>query len=194
MTVQLNTLSNIIIGKGVIDFGWCTEGIPVLLQMWILLRFRWTSRACSIFITWSSPLRCSYVFKYCFSITRDFLLLIWILRCPSRRYEEQVKMERSDSLCKPLKREKLYGEEEDLNFTLSIWPRQGPRPNDFVIERSLDNGTTWNPALYLATDCQKAFPGVPTAARLRLDEPHCFTLPPTGADPYGDQTVCIFTG
>lgn len=80
-----------------------------------------------------------------------------------------------------------------LNFALWIWPPQGPRPSDFVIERSLDNGTTWKPALYLATDCQKAFPGIPTTAPLRLDEPHCYTLPPAGSDSYQDQIVCIFT-
>ncbi|CAF94661.1 unnamed protein product, partial [Tetraodon nigroviridis] len=66
---------------------------------------------------------------------------------------------------------------------------KGPRPSNFVIERSLDNGSTWKPALYLATDCQKAFPGVQTTEPLRLDEPHCFTLPPTGSDPYKDQMV-----
>lgn len=70
-----------------------------------------------------------------------------------------------------------------------IEPCQGPRPSDFVIERSLDNGTTWKPALYLATDCQKVFPDIATALPIRLEEPHCVTLPPTAENPYQDQNV-----
>ncbi|XP_011611933.1 laminin subunit beta-3 isoform X1 [Takifugu rubripes] len=66
---------------------------------------------------------------------------------------------------------------------------KGPRPSDFVIERSLDNGTTWKPALYLATDCQKVFPDIATALPIRLEEPHCVTLPPTAENPYQDQNV-----
>uniref|UniRef100_A0A3Q3WTD4 Laminin N-terminal domain-containing protein n=1 Tax=Mola mola TaxID=94237 RepID=A0A3Q3WTD4_MOLML len=65
---------------------------------------------------------------------------------------------------------------------------QGPRPSDFVIERTQDNGTTWQPALYLATDCQKAFPGILKTTPLRLDEPYCYTLPPTNSNPYQDHT------
>lgn len=72
---------------------------------------------------------------------------------------------------------------------LYSWSLQGPRPSEFVIERTLDNGRTWEPALYLATDCEKAFPGIPTATPLRLDETYCYTLPPTEANPYQDHTV-----
>ncbi|XP_070695736.1 laminin subunit beta-3 [Pempheris klunzingeri] len=72
------------------------------------------------------------------------------------------------------------------NLVLSF---KGPRPSAFVIERTLDNGKTWQPALYLATDCQKAFPGVPTATPLTLDQTYCHTLAPTGANPYQDHII-----
>lgn len=66
---------------------------------------------------------------------------------------------------------------------------QGPRPSNMVIERTLDNGRTWQPALYLATDCGRTFPGVPTTAPLTLEQTHCYTLPPAGSNPYQDHTV-----
>lgn len=66
---------------------------------------------------------------------------------------------------------------------------KGPRPSAFVIEKTLDNGKTWQPALYLATDCESSFPGVPTDTPLTLDETYCFTLPPTGAHPYQDHII-----
>ncbi|KAE8297870.1 Laminin subunit beta-3 [Larimichthys crocea] len=66
---------------------------------------------------------------------------------------------------------------------------KGPRPSKFIIERTLDNGRTWQPALYLATDCQKAFPGVPTRTPLSLEDTYCYTLPPTGANPYQDHRI-----
>ncbi|XP_040890794.1 laminin subunit beta-3 isoform X2 [Toxotes jaculatrix] len=66
---------------------------------------------------------------------------------------------------------------------------KGPRPSAFVIEKTLDNGRTWQPALYLATDCQKAFPGVSTSTPLTLDETYCYTLPPTGSNPYQDHNI-----
>ncbi|KAI3370517.1 hypothetical protein L3Q82_025278 [Scortum barcoo] len=72
------------------------------------------------------------------------------------------------------------------NLVLSF---KGPRPSQFVIERTLDNGRTWQPALYLATDCERAFPGVPTNTPLTLDKTYCYTLPPTGANPYQDHTI-----
>ncbi|XP_071350563.1 laminin subunit beta-3 [Trachinotus anak] len=72
------------------------------------------------------------------------------------------------------------------NLVLSF---KGPRPSSLVIERTLDNGRTWEPALYLATDCQRAFPGVPTSTPLTLEETYCYTLPPTGANPYQDHTI-----
>ncbi|XP_034389496.1 laminin subunit beta-3 isoform X1 [Cyclopterus lumpus] len=72
------------------------------------------------------------------------------------------------------------------NLVLSF---KGPRPNAFVIERTQDNGQSWQPALYLATDCQETFPGIPTTTPLTLDDTYCYTLPPTGADPYHDHTI-----
>uniref|UniRef100_A0A4W6BUC7 Laminin, beta 3 n=1 Tax=Lates calcarifer TaxID=8187 RepID=A0A4W6BUC7_LATCA len=72
------------------------------------------------------------------------------------------------------------------NLLLSF---KGPRPSAMVIERTLDNSRTWEPALYLATDCQKAFPGIPTTTPLTLDETYCYTLPPTALNPYQDHNV-----
>lgn len=72
------------------------------------------------------------------------------------------------------------------NLVLSF---KGPRPSAFVIDRTLDNGRTWQPALYLATDCQRAFPGIPTSTPLSLSQTYCYTLPPTGANPYQDHTI-----
>ncbi|KAM3621552.1 uncharacterized protein V6R79_012710 [Siganus canaliculatus] len=72
------------------------------------------------------------------------------------------------------------------NLVLSF---KGPRPNDLVIERTVDNGRTWKPALYLSTDCQRAFPNIPTSTPLRLDDTYCYTLPPTDANPYQDHTI-----
>ncbi|XP_042257146.1 laminin subunit beta-3-like [Thunnus maccoyii] len=65
---------------------------------------------------------------------------------------------------------------------------KGPRPSALIIERTLDNGRTWEPALYIAADCQKAFPGVPTSTPLTMDQTYCYTLPPTG-NPYQDQMI-----
>ncbi|XP_068451065.1 laminin subunit beta-3-like [Clinocottus analis] len=72
------------------------------------------------------------------------------------------------------------------NVVLSF---KGPRPSAFVIERTLDNGQSWLPALYLATDCQETFPGIPTKTPLSLDDTYCYTLPPTGQDPYQDHKI-----
>ncbi|XP_028262926.1 laminin subunit beta-3 [Parambassis ranga] len=72
------------------------------------------------------------------------------------------------------------------NLVLSF---KGPRPNALVIERMLDNGRTWQPALYMATDCQREFPGVPTTSPLTLEQTYCYTLPPTGTNPYQDHTI-----
>ncbi|XP_017279258.1 laminin subunit beta-3 [Kryptolebias marmoratus] len=65
---------------------------------------------------------------------------------------------------------------------------KGPRPQAMVIERSVNNGQTWEPALYLATDCQKAFPGVPTTMPLTLDQTYCHTLP-LHSDLYQDERI-----
>ena len=86
----------------------------------------------------------------------------------------------------------LYNEYETWNLLFShlfFFFFQGPRPSAFIIERTQDNGETWEPALYLATDCRRAFPGVPTSTPLRLDDTYCYTLPPTGNNPYQDHTV-----
>ncbi|XP_061583968.1 laminin subunit beta-3-like [Cololabis saira] len=70
------------------------------------------------------------------------------------------------------------------NVVLSF---KGPRPSALVIERTLDNGRTWQPALHLATDCERAFPGVPTATPLRLDQTYCHALTPT--DPNREHII-----
>ncbi|XP_077458649.1 laminin subunit beta-3 [Stigmatopora argus] len=72
------------------------------------------------------------------------------------------------------------------NLILSF---KGPRPKALIVEKSLDNGRTWQPTLYLATDCQRSFPGVSTATPLSLDQIYCNSLPPTGANPYQDHTI-----
>lgn len=72
------------------------------------------------------------------------------------------------------------------NLVLSF---KGPRPSNFIIERTLDNGRTWQPALYLAEDCQRAFPSVSTRTPLSLEETYCHTLPSTGANPYQDHII-----
>ncbi|XP_034442702.1 laminin subunit beta-3 [Hippoglossus hippoglossus] len=66
---------------------------------------------------------------------------------------------------------------------------KGPRPSALVIERTLDNGRTWEPSLYLATDCQRTFPGIPTSTPLKLDDTYCYTLPSTEATPYQDHII-----
>lgn len=66
---------------------------------------------------------------------------------------------------------------------------KGPRPNALVIERTQDNGRTWQPARYMATDCQKSFPDVPTTTPIILDQTYCTALPPTDETPYHDHTI-----
>uniref|UniRef100_A0A3B4BK63 Uncharacterized protein n=1 Tax=Pygocentrus nattereri TaxID=42514 RepID=A0A3B4BK63_PYGNA len=65
----------------------------------------------------------------------------------------------------------------------------GPRPDALVIERTKDYGRTWQPALYMATDCPSSFPQVTTAAPRNLDNTYCYTLPTTSPNPYQDQRV-----
>uniref|UniRef100_A0A7N6AMJ6 Laminin, beta 3 n=1 Tax=Anabas testudineus TaxID=64144 RepID=A0A7N6AMJ6_ANATE len=72
------------------------------------------------------------------------------------------------------------------NLVLSF---KGPRPSAFVIEKTLDNGQTWQPSLYLAIDCEKAFPGIRTTTPLSIDETYCSTLPPAGGNPYHDHKI-----
>ncbi|XP_074523144.1 laminin subunit beta-3 isoform X2 [Halichoeres trimaculatus] len=66
---------------------------------------------------------------------------------------------------------------------------KGPRPSAFVIEKTLDKGKTWQPALHLATDCRRSFPGIPTASPVDLDHTYCYTLPSTDEEPYRDHTI-----
>ncbi|KAK7880274.1 hypothetical protein WMY93_030641 [Mugilogobius chulae] len=66
---------------------------------------------------------------------------------------------------------------------------KGPRPQALVIERSLDNGRTWQPYVYMAGDCPSAFPGVPTSTPMKMDDVYCYTLPPVGSDPYRDHQI-----
>lgn len=66
---------------------------------------------------------------------------------------------------------------------------QGSRPSALVVERTLDNGKTWQPALYMASDCRSAFPGIAMTMPRSLDQTYCYTLPPATTNPYLDQTV-----
>ncbi|XP_057181680.1 laminin subunit beta-3 [Triplophysa rosa] len=66
---------------------------------------------------------------------------------------------------------------------------KGPRPHALVIERTRDFGRTWQPVLYMATDCPSAFPQVDTSLPRSLDDTYCYALPPTADDPYRDQKV-----
>ncbi|KAG7279595.1 hypothetical protein CRUP_011688, partial [Coryphaenoides rupestris] len=65
----------------------------------------------------------------------------------------------------------------------------GPRPDSLVIEKTLDQGRSWQPVLYLASDCQDSFPGVPTATPHSMDQTYCYTLPPVGPNHYRDQKI-----
>ncbi|MEQ2213154.1 hypothetical protein XENOCAPTIV_010391, partial [Xenoophorus captivus] len=71
------------------------------------------------------------------------------------------------------------------NLVLSF---KGPRPSSLVIERTLDNGQTWQPALYLAKNCEEAFPGVQTTTPLSLEQMYCHTLHPY-ENPYQEETI-----
>uniref|UniRef100_A0A3P8XNR7 Laminin subunit beta 3 n=1 Tax=Esox lucius TaxID=8010 RepID=A0A3P8XNR7_ESOLU len=66
---------------------------------------------------------------------------------------------------------------------------KGPRPNALVVERTVDNGKTWKPAIYMASDCRSAFPGVGVTTPRSLDETYCLTMPPPPANPYQDHMV-----
>ncbi|KAK7136543.1 hypothetical protein R3I93_016770 [Phoxinus phoxinus] len=69
---------------------------------------------------------------------------------------------------------------------------KGPRPDALVIERSRDFGGSWEPVLYMATDCPSTFPQVSTAFPRRLQDTYCYTLPPTADQPYSDQKVHFY--
>ncbi|XP_036804074.1 laminin subunit beta-3 isoform X1 [Oncorhynchus mykiss] len=66
---------------------------------------------------------------------------------------------------------------------------KGPRPSALVVERTLDNGQTWQPSLYMASDCRSAFPGIAMTMPRSLDQTYCYTLPPVPANSYQDQTI-----
>lgn len=66
---------------------------------------------------------------------------------------------------------------------------QGPHPSALVVERTLDNGQTWQPSHYMASDCRSAFPGIAMTTPRSLDQTYCYTLPPVPANSYQDQTV-----
>ncbi|XP_072522628.1 laminin subunit beta-3 [Salminus brasiliensis] len=66
---------------------------------------------------------------------------------------------------------------------------KGPRPDALVIERTKDFGRTWQPALYMATNCASAFPRVSMASPRNLDNTYCYTLPTTSPNPYQDQRI-----
>ncbi|XP_036007193.1 laminin subunit beta-3 [Fundulus heteroclitus] len=71
------------------------------------------------------------------------------------------------------------------NLVLSF---KGPRPSALVIERTLDNGQTWQPALYLAKNCEEAFPGVQNTTPLSLEQIYCHTLRPH-INAYQEETI-----
>ncbi|KAJ8412103.1 hypothetical protein AAFF_G00143700 [Aldrovandia affinis] len=66
---------------------------------------------------------------------------------------------------------------------------KGPRPNALVIERSTDFGHTWNPALYMASDCRLTFPSISTSLPQDLENTYCYPLPLVSSNNYLDQTV-----
>uniref|UniRef100_A0A674E3Z8 Laminin subunit beta-3-like n=1 Tax=Salmo trutta TaxID=8032 RepID=A0A674E3Z8_SALTR len=65
---------------------------------------------------------------------------------------------------------------------------KGPHPNALVVERTLDNGQTWQPSHYMASDCRSAFPGIAMTTPRSLDQTYCYTLPPVPANSFQDQT------
>ncbi|XP_056441044.1 laminin subunit beta-3-like isoform X1 [Gadus chalcogrammus] len=66
---------------------------------------------------------------------------------------------------------------------------KGPRPDALVIEKTLDQGRSWQPTLYIASDCQASFPGVSTATPHSMEQTYCYTLPPAGPSHYRDQKI-----
>ncbi|KAJ8260266.1 hypothetical protein GJAV_G00178990 [Gymnothorax javanicus] len=66
---------------------------------------------------------------------------------------------------------------------------KGPRPDALIIERSTDNGHTWKPALYMATDCSSAFPSISASLPQSLEQTYCYPLLPITSNHYLDQIV-----
>ncbi|KAM4740269.1 laminin subunit beta-3 [Anableps anableps] len=71
------------------------------------------------------------------------------------------------------------------NLVLSF---KSPRPSALLIERTLDNGRTWQPTLYLAKNCEEAFPGIQSTTPLSLEQTYCHTLQPH-VNPYQEETI-----
>lgn len=69
---------------------------------------------------------------------------------------------------------------------------KGPRPDALIIERSRDYGQSWQPVLYMATNCPSTFPRVRTSFPRSFEETYCYTLPSTADDPYKDQKVHFY--
>ncbi|KAL1251926.1 hypothetical protein QQF64_019722 [Cirrhinus molitorella] len=69
---------------------------------------------------------------------------------------------------------------------------KGPRPDALIVERSRDFGRSWQPVLYMATDCPSIFPQVGTSFPRTFEETYCYTLPSTADDPYRDQKIHFY--
>ncbi|KTG36823.1 hypothetical protein cypCar_00015858 [Cyprinus carpio] len=69
---------------------------------------------------------------------------------------------------------------------------KGPRPDALIVERTRDFGRSWQPVLYMATDCPSTFPQVTTSFPRTLEETYCYTLPSTADDPYRDQKIHFY--
>ncbi|KAF4097130.1 laminin subunit beta-3 [Onychostoma macrolepis] len=69
---------------------------------------------------------------------------------------------------------------------------KGPRPDALIVERTRDFGRTWQPVLYMATNCPSTFPQMSTSFPRSLEETYCYTLPSTADDPYRDQKINFY--
>uniref|UniRef100_A0A673IBS7 Laminin N-terminal domain-containing protein n=1 Tax=Sinocyclocheilus rhinocerous TaxID=307959 RepID=A0A673IBS7_9TELE len=69
---------------------------------------------------------------------------------------------------------------------------KGPRPDALIVERTRDFGRSWQPVLYMATNCPSTFPQVSTSFPRTLEETYCYTLPSTADDPYRDQKIHFY--
>lgn len=66
---------------------------------------------------------------------------------------------------------------------------KGPRPSALVVERTMDNGRTWQPTLYMASNCRSAFPDVPTTEPRTLTQTYCYSMAPISPNLYQDQLI-----
>ncbi|XP_016314829.1 laminin subunit beta-3 [Sinocyclocheilus anshuiensis] len=69
---------------------------------------------------------------------------------------------------------------------------KGPRPDALIVERTRDFGRSWQPVLYMATNCPSTFPQVSNSFPRTLEETYCYTLPSTTDDPYRDQKIHFY--